>query len=243
MAYQLHAAVKAAPFSSALSFELSSSEPVLLSTLIGESLVARLAGQELCQLTFTLPEAAEVSLTDDLEKLNCARVEITVELSAKSSLQYRLLVTDESASAQQLEKRLNLIFLGERASANVECRYHLSSKVYKLATVQDHRAPATNSSLVVKGVFEGDAFFKCDNLVRIAPGANQVEAAQVNKNLLLSPQSRAVSIPKMEVLAHEVSCKHGAATSRIDDEQLFYLQSRGLPLNEARALLIEAFLR
>jgi len=64
----------------------------------------------------------------------------------------------------------------------------------------------------------------------------------MNKNLLLGCNSQAISIPKLEVEADDVDCKHGAAVSKLDDEQIFYLQSRGIDYCSAKNILIDAFL-
>jgi Fe-S cluster assembly protein SufD len=75
----------------------------------------------------------------------------------------------------------------------------------------------------------------------VAPGANGTDAYQVNNNLLLDRRARADSIPGLEIEANEVRCTHGATAGQIDREQLFYLQSRGLSLAEARKLIVEGF--
>ncbi|MES1026542.1 Fe-S cluster assembly protein SufD [Gloeocapsa sp. BRSZ] len=71
--------------------------------------------------------------------------------------------------------------------------------------------------------------------------AQQTDAAQLNRNLLLSPKARVDTKPQLEITADNVKCAHGATVSQLDDEEVFYLQSRGLNANEARNLLINAF--
>ncbi|MDP6011099.1 MAG: SufD family Fe-S cluster assembly protein [Candidatus Poseidoniaceae archaeon] len=78
--------------------------------------------------------------------------------------------------------------------------------------------------------------------LRIAKGANGSNASQIFRNLLLSPDARAESIPELEVLADDVSAAHGAASAPIDPEQLFYLESRGLDPDAAQHLVVEGFL-
>jgi Fe-S cluster assembly protein SufD len=73
-------------------------------------------------------------------------------------------------------------------------------------------------------------------------GCNAVQASQVNKNLLLSPGARALSIPKLEIETDDVQCRHDATIGKLNAEQLFYLQSRGLSHAQAQHDLVEAFL-
>ena len=77
---------------------------------------------------------------------------------------------------------------------------------------------------------------------RIAPGAAGAEAYQENRNLLLSPDARAESIPELEILTDDVRCSHGATVAPLDPEQLFYLASRGLPRQQAMRVIVYGFL-
>ena len=78
-------------------------------------------------------------------------------------------------------------------------------------------------------------------LIRIAPGAQRSDAYQNNRNLLLSTRARADSIPMLEILANDVRCTHGSTTSSVDEEELFYLMSRGLPKAQAQRMIVEGF--
>jgi Fe-S cluster assembly protein SufD len=78
-------------------------------------------------------------------------------------------------------------------------------------------------------------------LIQVAVGAQKTDAYQANRNLLLSDQARADSIPGLEILANDVRCTHGATLGRIDAEHLYYLMARGLPPVEAQRLIVEAF--
>jgi Fe-S cluster assembly protein SufD len=108
-------------------------------------------------------------------------------------------------------------------------------------TFQDHQAPDCTSDLLYKGTLMGRSRSVWRGMIRVAPGANGTDAYQVNNNLLLDRRARADSIPGLEIEANEVRCTHGATAGQIDREQLFYLQSRGLPLAEARKLIVEGF--
>jgi Fe-S cluster assembly protein SufD len=109
------------------------------------------------------------------------------------------------------------------------------------STWQNHRAGQSLSDLLFKCAAVEEARMVYGGLISIAPGAQRSDAYQNNRNLLLSPTSRADSIPMLEILANDVRCTHGSTTSTVDDDELFYLQSRGLPRADAERMLVEAF--
>jgi Fe-S cluster assembly protein SufD len=109
-------------------------------------------------------------------------------------------------------------------------------------TVHDHRADHTSSNIDFRVVLGGRARSAYTGLIRIVPEAPYSEAYQENRNLLLSDQSRAESIPELEILTDEVRCKHGATVGPVDAEALFYLGTRGLSKTEATRLVISGFL-
>jgi Fe-S cluster assembly protein SufD len=109
-------------------------------------------------------------------------------------------------------------------------------------TVQDHVAGHTLSDIDFRVVLNGHARSAYTGLIRIAQDAPYCEAFQENRNLLLADTCRAESIPELEILTDEVRCKHGATVGPIDQDQLFYLASRGLPPAEATRMVISGFL-
>lgn len=109
------------------------------------------------------------------------------------------------------------------------------------STEQNHLAPQTSSDLVFKSVLKERARSIYRGLIRIEPQARGSSAYQADHNLLLSPQARADSTPILEILTEDVQCKHGATAGPVDPEQAFYLQSRGLPPEEAERLLVMGF--
>jgi Fe-S cluster assembly protein SufD len=104
-----------------------------------------------------------------------------------------------------------------------------------------HAAPRTNSRQVFKSVLDDRARSAFQGRIVVNQGAQKIDAHQLNKNLLLSPQARADSKPELEILADDVKCSHGATVGDLDKNQMFYLRARGIPEVEARALLVEAF--
>ncbi len=108
-------------------------------------------------------------------------------------------------------------------------------------TLQMHQAPNTKSDLLYKNALLGSARTIFSGLIAVDPDAQKTDAYQSNRNLMLSDNAEANSLPGLEIHANDVRCTHGATTSRIDPEQQFYLQSRGIPPATAHELLIAAF--
>jgi Fe-S cluster assembly protein SufD len=109
-------------------------------------------------------------------------------------------------------------------------------------TLQEHAAPNTNSDLAFRGVLAAGATAVWRGMIKVDPGAQQTDAFQESRNLLLSPEAHADAIPGLEILADDVRCTHAAAIAQVDKDQLFYLTSRGLDDETAKALIIEGFL-
>ncbi|RMF47606.1 MAG: Fe-S cluster assembly protein SufD [Anaerolineae bacterium] len=108
-------------------------------------------------------------------------------------------------------------------------------------TQQNHLAPHTTSDLLFKTALEDRSRSVWQGMIYVAPGAQKTDGYQANRNLLLSRQARADSIPGLEILADDVRCTHGATAGKVDPDQLFYLRSRGIPEKEAERLIVEGF--
>jgi Fe-S cluster assembly protein SufD len=108
-------------------------------------------------------------------------------------------------------------------------------------TLQEHAAQNTTSDLLYKGALKDKARSVFAGLIRADPGAQKTNAFQLNRNLILSEGARADSMPKLEIMANDLRCTHGASTSRLNDEQIFYLMSRGLPRATAVRMMVDGF--
>ena len=106
---------------------------------------------------------------------------------------------------------------------------------------QNHLAPHTTSDLLFKGALVNESRSVWQGMIYVAPGADKTDGYQANRNLLLSKQARADSIPGLEILANDVRCTHGATVGRIDADQVFYLMSRGITKQDAEKLIVEGF--
>jgi len=109
-------------------------------------------------------------------------------------------------------------------------------------TLQDHVSPHTASDLLYKNALNDRARCTFGGLIRVEPHAHFTDAYQKVRNLLLSDDSEANSMPGLEILADNVKCSHGATSGQIDADEMFYLQSRGITPAVGRQLLVKGFL-
>jgi Fe-S cluster assembly protein SufD len=108
-------------------------------------------------------------------------------------------------------------------------------------TFQEHIAPNTTSDFAFKGALRDKARTVWRGMIRVERDAQKTNAYQENRNLLLSPDAHADSIPGLEILANDVRCTHGATLGRIDRDELFYAMARGLSRAEAERLIVRGF--
>jgi Fe-S cluster assembly protein SufD len=107
----------------------------------------------------------------------------------------------------------------------------------------DHAAPRTTSREVYKGILDGRSRGVFHGRIHVRPDAQQIDAQQTNRNLLLSDAAGINTKPQLEIHADDVKCSHGATIGQLDPDSLFYLRARGIPEAEARALLALGFAR
>jgi Fe-S cluster assembly protein SufD len=115
------------------------------------------------------------------------------------------------------------------------------SQQVELRTLQDHGARGGTSDALVKSILRGKARFYFDGVVKIHKAGQGSNAFQSNPNLLLSSECRAESIPTLEIEADDVACKHAASLGSLDEEQKFYLLSRGISEQDAESAIVEGF--
>lgn len=109
-------------------------------------------------------------------------------------------------------------------------------------TKQIHHVGGATSDLLYKNVLDGKATATFAGNIYVASGAHHTDAYQSNRNMLLSENATVNSLPGLEILADKVRCSHGSASAPMDEEQLFYLCSRGIPPYEAQKLVAQGFL-
>jgi Fe-S cluster assembly protein SufD len=139
--------------------------------------------------------------------------------------------------------RMETKLAGEGAEAKVTGAYAPHARQHvDFDTTQEHAAPNTVSDLAFRGILSDRSTAVWRGMIKVDPGAQQTDAFQECRNLLLSKRAHADAIPGLEILANDVRCTHAAAIAQIDKEQLFYLRSRGLPEPQAQRLVIEGFM-
>jgi Fe-S cluster assembly protein SufD len=216
-------------------------------------------------------EYAEVSLIDeyvsddfDAQALSLDAAEVFAAEGAKVNY-YTVqrwgagvvhLTTDRMVAGRDARiTTLNLTLGSDVTRADVQCRLdrpgaHVDLLGLYLAdgeqhldheTLQDHVAPHASSNLLFKGALrdKGRSVFR--GMIRVHEGAQRTDAYQTNRNLLLSDEARADSLPNLEIGANDVRCSHAATLGQLDAEEVFYLLSRGIPKAEAERLIIFGF--
>jgi len=108
-------------------------------------------------------------------------------------------------------------------------------------TLQHHEAPSCRSDLLYKGALQDRSRLVWRGMIKVDKAAQKTDGYQRNDNLMLSDSARSDSIPGLEIEADDVRCTHGATSGRVDEEQIFYAQARGLSADEAARLVVAGF--
>jgi Fe-S cluster assembly protein SufD len=131
---------------------------------------------------------------------------------------------------------------GKGGSASLMALYFGDGgQMHDFRTMQDHIAPNTTSDLLFKGAVEDQARSVYTGLIRVGKEAVGTNAFQTNRNLVLSEGASAESVPNLEIETNQVQCSHASAVGPIDEEQHFYLESRGVPPEVADRLIVLGF--
>jgi Fe-S cluster assembly protein SufD len=141
------------------------------------------------------------------------------------------------------KSKLEVTLEGEGAHAELlGLTYGDGKQHFDYMTMQDHIAPRTSSDLAFKAALDGESSNVWTGTVHIQRTAGLSEAHQTSRNLLLSEHAKAAPIPVLEIEAYDVlQCSHGATAGPLDEDQRFYLESKGIPPQETQELLVEAF--
>src|SRR3954467_15171690 len=140
---------------------------------------------------------------------------------------------------QRTDSRL----VGAGATGNLLAVYFGDARqMHDFRTLQDHRAPKSTSDLLFKGAVAGSAHSVYSGLIRVEKRAAGTNAFQTNRNLVLAEGARADSVPNLEIEENELRCSHASAVGPVDEEQRYYLESRGVPTAVANRLIVLGFL-
>ena len=112
---------------------------------------------------------------------------------------------------------------------------------FDLDTQQNHNAPNTDSDLLYKGAMKHQARSVWQGMIKSKKEAQKTNGFQANRNLLLESSARADSIPGLEIEADDVACTHASTVGKVDEEELFYLMSRGIPRELALRIIVQGF--
>jgi len=137
---------------------------------------------------------------------------------------------------------LNILLNGEGSNATLNALYSVyDSQHIDNHTSVDHRFPNCTSNQLYKGILNHKARAVFNGKIFVKPIAQQTNSYQLNKNLLLGKNCRVDTKPQLEIYADDVKCTHGATIGQLDEDELFYLQTRCIPKNEATKMLAHAF--
>ncbi len=154
----------------------------------------------------------------------------------------QLHLIDRAMGGSRLDTDVHAVLAGEGASASFTGMYHgRGSEHHRCQVVLEHTVPHTHGDVYVRGVYEEHARGVFTGLIKIAEGAQQTKS-YYRDDVLLLDDAVADSLPTLEIEANDVKASHGSTTSRLNDEQIFYLTSRGIPYDQARALIVAGFL-
>ena len=187
--------------------------------------IAILPGQSLEQVWLPSGDAVEVR-----------RVAISLGASAK----IRLFVLNTAEQYGRIELEVSLAEGAEFELFAANIGTDLSTN--EIVTNVRHLEPNGRSRQTVRSVLGGKAVGTYLGKIEVVRGAQQTDAEQSVKAMLLDRGATANAKPELEIFADDVKCAHGATVGELDETQLFYLESRGLPPAEARALLLEGFI-
>lgn len=141
-----------------------------------------------------------------------------------------------------VRNNLNVVLEAERCEAHLYGLYFQGGKTHiDNHTIVDNVKPNCFSNELYKGVMNDEATGVFNGKIFVRPQAQKTNAYQSNKNILLSNAASVNSKPQLEIFADDVKCSHGCTVGQLDEDALFYLQSRGISENTARSLLVRAF--
>lgn len=162
------------------------------------------------------------------------------EYSLEENARLMLVLVGAGQADREISARIRLI--GRGSSATV-LGFIMGKGDHRITmhTEQMHEAPQTTSNLLVKAALFDRVKFSYDGVIRVDPLAQKTDAYQKNDNLLLSGHASARSDPSLEILANDVRCTHGSTTGKPNEDQLWYLSSRGINESTRTQLLVEGF--
>lgn len=171
---------------------------------------------------------------------NFVSIQVNSTVAAKDAAALNLAV-NFGGKYSRLESVSRMIDRGARSDM-LAISVAKDAQEFDQRTLQDHLKPDTTSDLLYKNVLNDQARTIFSGLIKVEPGAHRTDAYQKVRNLLLSDEAEANSMPGLEILADDVRCTHGATAGQVEPEELFYLKSRGINDVAAKRLIASGFL-
>jgi Fe-S cluster assembly protein SufD len=138
--------------------------------------------------------------------------------------------------------RTDVVAAGQGGRSELRSAYlGAGSQVHDIRTMQDHAAPHTTSDLLCKGAVSGTSRSVYSGLIRVRHGAVRAEAMQTNHNLVLDERAHADSVPNLDIAENDVRCSHASTVGPVDEDQRYYVESRGVPPARAERLIVQGF--
>jgi Fe-S cluster assembly protein SufD len=138
--------------------------------------------------------------------------------------------------------RTDAVVNGQGGSTQIRSAYFGSgSQIHDVRTMQDHAAPRSTSDLLCKGAVAQESRSVYSGLIRVRRGAVKSEAMQTNHNLVLDESAHADSVPNLDIEENDVRCSHASTVGPVDEDQLYYVESRGVSPERAERLIVLGF--
>jgi Fe-S cluster assembly protein SufD len=225
--------------------------------IVGTRLVISVGAQAECTVIERLASADVASLVLPMTEIRLAQGArlryITVQELGASARQIAMTVCETAADAtlstmavalggSYARLRNDARIIGKGAHNELLAVYFgEGNQMHDFRTTQDHIAPKSTSELVFKGAVKDSSRSVYSGLIRIGEDARGTVANQTNRNLLLSPDAGAESVPNLEIENNDVKCSHASAVGPIDEDHRYYLESRGVPSDVAERLIVLGF--
>ena len=189
----------------------------------------------------------KVSKGEIFERLFVNEPELNLHIEQEAGSQVKLYVINFEISGYrntEISNKISVEQLGEGCTTEIYALAYLHGEESVTAeTHVRHAVGGGKSEQLIKFVLDDNARGRFIGDLKIAPDAQQTEAHQTNRNLLLSETAEMRTQPQLEIYADDVQATHGASTGQLDESALFYMQQRGIDKQKARQLLVGAFMR
>jgi len=194
------------------------------------------------ELNVFADDSARIGLVESQQFNRRTQLFLTERLFLKDGATANYLLIEKGSGL--VKRNLSVDMNGASSEATITGLYQPgSTQKFIFDTHQNHNASRTKSDLMFKGVLDKNAYSLWQGNIFVAKGTTGADGYQMNNNLLLDRKAHAESIPGLEIIADDVRCSHGVTLSNIDQEQLFYLKSRGIDETNGKKLIVEGYIR